>query len=154
MRAVLAGLLSGLLLVACAEELTVEQQIIATLRKMEVAAEAAEHFEFMTYVADTFDGQYGSMDKRAFHRFMIYQINQHRRLQAQLFPIRVSEPGEGQAVANFRLLVTGGGSLLPDRGQMLEVETGWLLDDGDWLLNTATWEPIDLPDIPSVIEYE
>jgi hypothetical protein len=154
MRALLLGALAGLVLVACGEELTVEQQVIATIRDMEVAAEAGEHLEFMGFVAETMQAQYGSMDKRAFHRFMIFQLNQHRRLQAKFFPIHVRESGEGRAEANFHVLVTGGGGLLPESGQVYAVETAWQRDGGDWLLAMANWEPARLPDIPSVIDYE
>ena len=153
-RSCLGAVLASLLLTACAGSLTVEQQIIATLRDMEVAAEAGEHFEFMKYVADDFQGQLGSMDRQGFHRFMIFQINQHRRLQAQFFPIHVKETGEDRATANFSLLVTGGGGLLPESGRVFEVDTEWFKDGGDWLLSRADWEPVELPDIPSVIDYQ
>jgi hypothetical protein len=146
MRAVLTTALLALLLVACSEKLSVDQQIIATLRNMEYAAEEGEHFEFMSYVADSFSGQQGSMDRREFHRFMIFQINQNRRLQAQFLPIYVQETGENQASAHFRILVTGGGGLLPDRGQLFAVETHWLRDGGDWKLIAADWEAVHLPD--------
>ena len=142
----LLALLLSLLLVACADKLSVDQQIIATLRNMEYAAEEGEHFEFMAYVADSFSAQQGSMDRRGFHRFMIFQINQNRRLQAQFFPIYVQETGENQASAHFRLLVTGGGGLLPDRGQLFAVETRWLREGGDWLLENAEWKAVQLPD--------
>jgi hypothetical protein len=154
MKALLAAVFAGLLLVSCGENRTVEQQIIATLRNMEVAAEAGEHFEFMTYVAHGFSGQLGSMDRRAFHRFMIFQINQHRRLQARFFPIHVRETGADLATASFNLLVTGGGGLLPESGQVFAVETGWYRESGDWLLTRADWEPVKLPDLPAVIDYE
>ena len=148
MRVFLCGMCVCLLLMACGRELSVEQQIIATLRSMEVAAENGEHFEFIGYVADPFEGQQGTMDRREFHRFMIFQINQNRRLQAQFFPIYVVETGEGLASAHFNLLVTGGGSLLPENGQVFAVETRWIGDGGDWKLSYADWEPIELPDIP------
>jgi hypothetical protein len=77
---------------------------------------------------------------------MIFQINQHRRLQAQFFPIYVQESGENTASAHFKLLVTGGAGLLPDSGQLYEVETHWLRADGDWLLNGADWQAVSLPD--------
>jgi hypothetical protein len=135
-----------LLLVSCGDDRTIEQQIIATIELMEVAAENGEHFEFMGYVADSFKGQRGSMTRRDFHRFMIFQINQHRRLHAQLFPIRVQETFEGQASAQFNVLVTGGPGLLPDSGQLFEVKTHWILDGGDWLLSDADWVPLQLSD--------
>ena len=142
MRLALSTVLVTLLLAACGEKLSVEQQIIATLELMEEAAEQGEHFEFMGYVADSFNGQYGSMDRREFHRFMIFQINQHRRLQAQFFPIHVQETGKDQASAFFNLLVTGGGGLLPDSGQLFEVETHWLRSGGDWKLEKADWDAV------------
>ena len=146
MRLVPCTVLAILLLAGCGENLSVEQQIIATLEAMEDAAEEGEHFKFMGYVADSFAGQYGSMDRRAFHRFMIYQINQNRRLHAQFFPIHVRESGDDRAFAHFRLLVTGGSGLLPERGQLFEVETQWLRDGGDWMLEKADWEAVQLPD--------
>ena len=141
--------LIALLLVACGENLSVEQKIIATLQSMEETAEAGEHFKFMGHVTDSFRAQQGTMDRREFHRFMIFQINQHRRLHATFFPIYVNESGEDKASAHFRLLVTGGGNLLPESGQLFEVETQWLLDGGDWMLDEANWEVAQLPELPS-----
>lgn len=145
-RFVISAALVALCLTACGEKLSVDQQVIATLRNMEYAAEEGQHLEFMTYVADSFSGQQGSMDRREFHRFMIFQINQNRRLQAQFFPIYVQETGADTASAHFKLLVTGGAGLIPENGQLFEVETQWLRDGSDWLLNGADWEAVQLPD--------
>jgi hypothetical protein len=138
---VVLSLLSG-----CGEKLSVEQQVIATIRNMEYAAEEGLHLEFMGYVADSFGAQHGTMDRREFHRFMIFQINQNRRLRAQLFPIFVKETAEGMASAHFRVLVTGGAGLLPENGQLFEAATHWLQDDGDWLLLRADWEAVRPPE--------
>lgn len=146
-----AVLLVGLLL-ACSEELTVEQQIIATLRNMEAAAEEGQHLDFMAYVADSFDGQNSSMGRREFHRFMLFQINQKRRLHAQIFPVHVQESGDDQATADFKILVTGGAGLIPDSGQLFEVDTIWLNSGGEWLLEKANWVPVRLPDVPALRE--
>jgi len=145
-RFVFATVLVVVLLAACGEKLTVEQQVIATLRNMEYAAEEGQHLDFMGYIADTFKGQQGSMDRREFHRFMIFQINQHRRLQAQFFAIYVKETGGDTATAHFKILVTGGAGLVPDSGQLYEVDTQWQRDGGDWVLSGADWEAVRLPD--------
>lgn len=145
MRITRSLVLVALMLTACSENLSIEQQIIATLEIMEEAAEQGQHFDFMDHVADSFNGQQSSMDRRAFHRFMIFQINRNRRLQAQFFPIHVQDSGNDRAIAHFRLLVTGGGGLLPERGQFFEVETHWQLESGDWMLIKADWEPVQLP---------
>lgn len=149
MRFAIGLLLAASLLVACSEELSVEQQIIATLRNMEYAAEQGEHFEFMDYVAESFSGQQGMMDRREFHRFMIFQLNQNRRLQAQFFPIFVKETADNAATAHFRILVTGGGGLLPERGQLFEVDTGWARLDNDWQLHSASWKAVQLVEAPT-----
>lgn len=149
MRLVFGVLLTAFVLASCNDELSVEQQVIATIRNMEVAAEEGLHLEFMGYVSDSFSGQQGSMDRREFHRFMIFQINKNRRLQAQFFPIYVQESGEELASANFRVLVTGGAGLLPESGQLFEVKTQWLQDGGSWELTEASWEPVRLPDLPT-----
>lgn len=142
MKFLFCVLLTGLL-VGCGAELSVDQQVIASLEQMEESAEEGRHLDFMSFVADGFSGQYGGMDRREFHRFMIFQMNETRRLHAQLFPIHVKETGEGQASAQFNILVTGGGGLLPDRGQLFEVETAWVRDGSDWLLSQANWEPVE-----------
>lgn len=49
-------------------------------------------------------------------------------------------------MAHFRILVTGGAGLLPESGQLYEVETGWIRDGGDWLLDKAEWQPVQLAD--------
>ena len=45
MKVLLSAVITVLLLLACAKQLTVEQQVIATLRNMEVAAEEGEQGE-------------------------------------------------------------------------------------------------------------
>lgn len=135
-----------LLLVACREELSVEQQVIASIETMEAAAEDGRHLDFMSQVADEFQAQYESMDRREFHRFMIFQMNENRRLHANFFPIHVRQTGENGASAEFRVLVTGGAGLLPDRGQLFDVKTDWILDGGDWLLFKADWETARMPE--------
>jgi hypothetical protein len=133
-----------LALFACGEELSVEQQIIRTINEMEALAEAGERRDFMEFVAGEFDGQLGRLTKEEFRRFMVLQWNENQRLNAQLGPISVTELGEGMAAADFSGLITGGRGLLPERGQMFNFETSWLMIDGQWQLVSAVWEPIRL----------
>ena len=134
-------LLLVLLLAACGDEMTIEQQIIATIEEMEQRAEAGERAAFMEMVAGDFSGQLGSLTKFQFQRLMIMQWNQHNRLHAQLFPIFVRELGPGMAAADFNALITGGRGLLPESGELYSIETHWMLDGDDWLLVSAEWEP-------------
>jgi hypothetical protein len=131
-------------LVACTEQLSVEQQIIATIREMEARIEAGERRPFMSHVSADFSGQNGSMNREQLRALMIMQLNRYQRLQGQLFPIQVIELAEGEATAHFRALVTGGPNWIPENGQLFEFETHWRRVDGDWLLHAANWEPVPL----------
>jgi len=126
---------------ACSQPLTVEQRIIATIREMEAKVEAGERRPFMEHIAEDFTGQGGAMTREQARVLFIYQLNRHQRLQAQLFPIHVTESGEGAATAVFKALVTGGPNWIPDSGQVFEFETHWRLIDDEWFLYKANWTP-------------
>src|SRR5690606_40314229 len=49
---------------------------------------------------------------------------------------------ERDATVSFEVALTGGsGGLLPEAARLYSVETGWRLEDGDWRLLSASWEP-------------
>ena len=129
---------------SCSEELTVEQQVIITIREMEEKVEAGERRPFMEYLSADFQAQNGSMNREQVRALFIYQLNRHKRLQARLFPITVSETGELTASASFRALVTGGPGWIPESGQVFDFETRWRNEEGQWLLTSANWEPVPL----------
>lgn len=148
LRLLAAGLALVMLLAACSNEPSVEQQIIAGLESMEEAAEAGKPLDFMGHVAKSFKGQQGMLERTDFQRFMLLQMNENRRLSANFFPIKVvgipELAGEAKANASFRLLVTGGQGLLPERGQLFDVETEWIREGGRWLLLRADWEAVQI----------
>ena len=132
-------LLAGLS--ACSQPLTVEQRIIATIREMETKVEEGERRPFMEHIAEDFTGQGGAMTRDQARALFIYQLNRHQRLQAQLFPINVTESSENTAMATFKALVTGGPNWLTDSGQIFDFETHWRLVDDEWYLYKANWTP-------------
>jgi hypothetical protein len=134
-------------LASCKRPMTVDQQIIATILEMEAHIEAGERRAFMDYVAEDFSGQNGAMDRDRLRGYVILQLNRYRRLQGQLFPIDVEDQGDGRAAAWFRALVTGGAGWIPESGQMFEFETHWRLEDGEWLLYSANWNPVPLDEV-------
>lgn len=134
-------------LVACGESLTVEQQIIAVIRDMEARIEAGERRAFMAHISEDFSGQNGSLNREQVRALMIMQLNRYQRLQGQLFPIQVTETGEGAASAHFSALVTGGPNWIPDSGQVFAFDTQWRRVDGEWLLQAANWDPIQLEEV-------
>jgi hypothetical protein len=135
------------LLAACGAQLTVEQQIIAVIREMEVKIEAGERRPFMAYLAEDFSAQNGSMNRDQVGAFLLMQLNRYKRLQGQLFPIHVEETGDATASARFKALVTGGPGWLPESGQVFEFETQWVRRDGEWLLLAADWTPKTIDEV-------
>ena len=133
-------------LTACSPQLTTEQRIIATIRAMEAKIEEGERRSFMQYFAEDFSGQNGAMNRAQVRSMVIFQLNRHKRLHAQLFPIQVLESGETEATANFSALVTGGPNWIPERGQVFDFETHWRLVDDTWYLHAADWTPVGLED--------
>jgi len=127
---------------ACSPPLTVSQQVIAAIREMETRVENSERRSFIKHVSEDFSGQKGQLDRQQLQSLFIYQLNRHQRLNAQLFPINVTETGEETASANFRALITGGPGWIPDQGQLYDFETLWRSEDGEWKLIGANWNPV------------
>jgi hypothetical protein len=50
--------------------------------------------------------------------------------------------GEDRATATMHAVTTGGSGLIPETGGWYRVTTGWRLDDGEWMLISASWETI------------
>lgn len=142
-----ALLLAGLLLSglgACSKPLTVEQRVISTIREMEAKIEDGERVAFMAHIAQDFEGQGGVVNRDRVRAMVIFQLNRYKNLQAQLMPIMVSETSDTTASATFSAIVTGGTGLLPESGQLFNFETRWRLDDDEWLLYSASWDPVTL----------
>lgn len=143
----LIALQTTALLIGCSQPLTVEQQVIATIRQMEEKIEAGHRLAFMEHVDEAFSGQQGSMNRDQVRALVIFQLNRYKELQGQLFPISVTETGPDTATAEFRALVTGGPGWIPDSGRVYDFQTGWRQDGGDWFLVSADWKPVPLDEV-------
>jgi len=128
----------------CNQPLTVEQRVIATIRDMEARIEAGERRAFMAHIADDFKGQHEAMTRDQVRAMVLFQLNRHKSLQAQLFPIRVTDLGDQKASAVFRALVTGGPNWIPESGQVFDFDTQWRMVDDEWMLTSASWTPVAL----------
>ena len=145
--AVLIAVLLSCMPLSCSPPPSVEQQIIGVIREMEEQVEAGERRAFIAHVADDFVGQHGITTRDELNAMVLLQLNQHRQVQAQLFPISVTPTMPGQAQASFRVLLTGGPGWIPDSGQMYTVGTRWQEHDGDWFLVTARWQAVRVEDV-------
>lgn len=131
-------------LLGCGKVPPVAEQIRATIAEMETLAEEGQRGAFMEKVADQFSGQGGTLSREEFRNYLLLQWNRNQRIYAQLFTIEVQNQGPAHASAQFRALLTGGRGLIPERGQLYSITTTWVAQDDEWLLSSATWEPVDV----------
>lgn len=109
---------------------------------MEAHIEAGERRDFMNFVAEDFYGQGGEFNHDQLNAMLLYQLRLHKRVHAQVLPVTVQPAGVDEAEARFQMLVTGGEGWLPDTGQLYEVVSLWQMQDGEWRLRSAQWQPV------------
>lgn len=128
------------MLAACGRD-TPEQAVRKQVDAMQAAIDTRDAGDIGGLLADDFIGNEG-MDKRAARQLAAAMFLRHRDIGAKVGPVRVELRGDSDAIARFSVLATGGsGGLLPDSGQVYQVETGWRLVDGEWKLLNASWTP-------------
>ena len=118
-----------------------EQVVRDRIESLQQAVDARDAGEVADMLADDFIGNDG-VDKQGARQLAAGMFLRYRDVSAKLGPATVELRGERDAVASFTVLATGGsGGLLPDSGQVYQVETGWRLVDGEWKLLSAEWKP-------------
>ncbi len=137
-------LLLAIALSACNGE-SPEQAVRAQVDALQVAIDKRDAGDIQALLAEDFVGNQG-LDRRGAKQLAAAVFLRHRDVAAKVGPVSVELRGEGDAIARFSVLATGGsGGLLPDSGQVYQFETGWRLVDGEWKLLNATWTPDILP---------
>ncbi len=118
-----------------------EQAVRAQVEALQQAIDARDAGAVEDLLAEDFIGNEG-MDRRGAKQLAAAVFLRHREIGARLGPVTVELRGEREAIARFSVLATGGsGGLLPEQGQVYQVQTGWRLQDGDWKLLNASWTP-------------
>ena len=130
-----------LLLVSACSRSDPEQAVRAQVDALQQAIDARDAGAVEDLLAEDFIGNEG-MDRRGAKQLAAGVFLRHREIGARLGPVTVEPRGEREAIARFSVLATGGsGGLLPEQGQVYQVQTGWRLQDGDWKLLNASWTP-------------
>lgn len=124
----------------CSDE-SPEQSVRAQVATLQAAIDARDAGDIEALLAEDFVGNEG-MDRRAIRQLAAAVFLRHKNVSAKLGPVSVELRGNTDAIARFSVLATGGsGGLLPESGQIYQVETGWRLVDGEWKLLNASWTP-------------
>jgi len=129
--------LALLALIGCARS-TPEQQLIATIERMEAAIEQRDSAEFMDAISEDFAGNDGQMDRRQLRGYLAAQMLGNNRVAVVLGPPQITFHGSDRATLRIGAVVSGG-RLLPERVEGLTVESGWRLEGGQWHCYSADW---------------
>ncbi|HWS78999.1 MAG TPA: nuclear transport factor 2 family protein [Thermomonas sp.] len=129
-----------LLLAGCGKD-SPEQAVRAQVDALQAAIDARDAGDIEDLLAEDFVGNDG-LDRRGARQLAAGVFLRHREVAAKVGPVSVEVRGTGDAIARFSVLATGGsGGLLPEQGQLYQLETGWRLADGEWKLVNASWTP-------------
>lgn len=131
--------LLAVLAAGCAKE-PPEAALRATIAAMQAAAEARDADTLAESVSEEFTGP-GGMDRDQLRRTLALAWLRDRKVGVQLGPLDVELVGD-RARVEFTAGTSGGEGWLPDRGQLHRVKTAWRLEGGDWMLISASWDPV------------
>lgn len=135
--AVSIAALSGLIALAgCASEPDAEA-LRRIIGEMETAVESGEPGDFLEHVGESFSGQSGGMNKAQLRVTLIAIKMRHERIGVVPGDAEIEVTGD-RASVKMRVLATGG-SWMPETGQILDIDSQWQREDGDWRCISANW---------------
>ena len=105
---------------------------------MEGAVEARKPNEFLERVSEDFTGNDGQVDKRVLHGMLVSQLIGDQNVTVTLGPLDVRMHDADHATVKVSALLLGG-RWLPERGQTLQIESGWKREGGEWRCYVAKW---------------
>jgi hypothetical protein len=114
-----------------------EQRLRDTIAAMEQAIEAQRPADFVAHVAEDFTGGDGQLDRTQLRGFLAAQMVGSETIEVVLGPIELTMQGDRATVKTSALVV--GGRYLPERGEQVDIVSGWRLEDGEWVCINARW---------------
>lgn len=115
-----------------------EQRLRESITAVQEAIETRDAGGLEEWLAADFVGPDG-LDRDGARRLAQLMYLRYRNVGVAVGPVRI-ELREQHATVEFTAVLTGGSSgLLPERGRLYSVQTGWRLRDGDWKMTSARW---------------
>jgi hypothetical protein len=115
-----------------------EQALRKTIDEMQQAGAQKDIQGLMNSFADDFAGSEG-MSRDEFRRNVSLIWLRHKDIGIQTGLMEVALLDD-RATVNFTVALSGGQGLIPDQGQIYQVQTGWRLENDEWKLISATWK--------------
>lgn len=114
-----------------------EVRLRASMAALQSAIERRDPSQVEDLLADDFIGPDG-LDRAGARQLAQLMFLRHRNVGLAIGPLEM-DAGDSHASVRFTAAVTGGEGVLPERGQVYDVETGWRLEGGEWRLVNARW---------------
>ena len=135
----MAALLMLVCVAGCADTPD-EARLRASIDEMQAAVQERRPGDFMEFVTEDFIGDRG-LDRAALHNLLRAQLLRNASIGATRGPLEITLQGE-RASVDFSVVLTGGaGGLVPERAEGYSIKTGWRIEDDEWRLFLAEWEP-------------
>ncbi|KAF1709811.1 hypothetical protein CSC70_08925 [Pseudoxanthomonas kalamensis DSM 18571] len=135
----MALILVTMLMSACSRP-PAEERLRHQVETMLEAVRTGNARGFMAGVTEDFAGN-GGMDRAALHNLLRAQILANADIGISSGPWDIQVQGE-HASLRMRVILAGGGRLLPDRAQTYDLTSGWREEDGEWRVYYAEWKPL------------
>lgn len=124
------AVVAAMFVAGCADE-SPQARIRANVDAMVAAVEAKRPADFVAHLTDDFAGEGGRLDRQSMRGFLASQMLGAERITIVLTSVDVQETGTDRATATIGAVVAGG-RYFPERGEHIEVVTGWRLENGEW----------------------
>ena len=117
-----------------------EQRIRESIAAMQKAIEGGQPREFMSYIAGDFTGNDGTVDRDGLANILRVEVLRSEKAGVTLGPIDVELQGD-RAIVHVTATLTGSsGGLLPERGSIYAITSGWRKEAAEWRCYNASWQ--------------
>jgi hypothetical protein len=107
---------------------------------MQTAMESGKPRDFMAFVTKDFTGNEGSVDHDGLANLLRAIVLRNEKVGVTLGPIDVELQGTRATLHVTATLTGGSGGLLPERGAIYSITSGWRREGSDWRCYNAQWE--------------
>jgi len=116
------------------------QRLRDALGAMQAAVEAREPKSFLEHVSTDFTGNDGAVDREGLHNLLRAAVLRNEKIGVTLGPVDVDVQGERATVAVTATLTGSAGGMIPERGAIFSIASGWKKEGGEWRCINAHWE--------------
>ena len=117
-----------------------EQRIRDTVVAMQAALEARDPRTFISHVSADFTGNDGQVAANGCHTLWRAKVLRKYAMGVPRGPIAGNFKGPRAPVRVTATFTGGSGGLLPERGSIYSITSGWKREGGEWRCYNAAWQ--------------